>query len=107
MQGAGAPTGFGGIGHIAIAAVGNLGIGQAQGLHRAVGPHVLRADDARDLDHFSAFGQAEFFLAAHHQVAIGQDLNHGDRQRTFQGGFLVGHTLAFAGLARGAEVNAL
>jgi len=46
VQSAGAPTGLGGIGDVAIATVGNLGIGQAQRLHRAVGTHVLRANDA-------------------------------------------------------------
>ena len=84
QQGAGTPAGFAGSGQVASTAVRNLGIGQTQGLNRAIGADVLGTNHTSHLNDFGAFGQAQFFLAAHDQVSVGQNFGDSDGDRTGQ-----------------------
>ena len=92
-----APAHLGGIGQVAFAAIGDLGVGQAFGLHGAVGRDIFHTNGAADLDDLAALAQCELFLAAYDQIAVAHDFDHGDRNRASQRGGLT----TFAGASAG------
>ena len=72
------PAGLGGVGHRALPAVGDVGIGHAPRQHAVVRRDVARTHDALHAHELTPGVDRDPFLAAHQQVAVGEALGDGD-----------------------------
>ncbi len=71
-----------GIGKRPRPAVTDLGIGNFGGQYGIIDIDVVGADDAAKADIFVAAIEGQDLLATDHEIAVGQDLNDGDSDRT-------------------------